>query len=487
MPHMRPFRSLVGLLLMLLSHTAFAQQTLWTIFNTSNSDIAGNNILALTTDAKGNKWVGTNLGLCRLTGRTWTDYTMFNKKLKDQFINCLTTDKEGNLWLGTDDYGVMKFDGVHWTEYTAETKRYGMKFIREITIDRQGTLWIGVTLGGLLSFDGTHWQKYTQQSSSLVSDFIHCVTIDKRGRKWIGTNEGISLLNGEQWSTFTTTNSSLPHNNVPSIVEAADGSFWMGTLGGLAHYDGSRWTTYTVDNSPLPSDQVNDLAIDEGGLLWIATAKGVASFDGHKHWQTFTPANSPIPQASVNCIAIDAQGSKWFGTDSRGLVRFSGQSIAGTVRDERGTPIEGITLSIGNATVTTDKEGRYTAHLPVGSTFVARPVSEGRSATPESRQYSSLSRSLLNEDYTLSSGMEAQGRSTEKITVNPFLSQGYITISMESEVAEVEFVGSDGRSVRTLPQYRNGQRITISKMPKDSYTLHIRTNKGEKTLRFNLK
>nr|MCR5064475.1 hypothetical protein [Bacteroidales bacterium] len=94
---------------------------------------------------------------------------------------------------------------------------------------------------------------------------------------------------------------------------------------------------------------------------------------------------------------------------------------------------------------------------------------------------------MFHQDFTASSGMEAQGASKERVVVNPFLDQGYITISMESPVAEVEFVGPDGQSVRKLPQYRNEARITISKMPKMNYTLFIRTEKGEKKLLFNLK
>ena len=79
----------------------------WTIYDTRNSDICGNNISALAADSKG-VWAGTYQGLCRLIGPAWMDYAMFNEKLKDQSVNCLMIDARGILWIGTDDHGIIE-------------------------------------------------------------------------------------------------------------------------------------------------------------------------------------------------------------------------------------------------------------------------------------------------------------------------------------------------------------------------------------------
>lgn len=133
-------------------------QEQWTIYNTRNSEIGGNTIMALTSDSKGNLWVGTNLGLCRLKGRTWTDYAMFNSKLKDQYVDCLVVDQHGVLWIGTDDYGVIEFNGSQWTEHIKETKRLNMQYIKDIAIDKEDVKWIGVSLNGLVRYDGQDWE-----------------------------------------------------------------------------------------------------------------------------------------------------------------------------------------------------------------------------------------------------------------------------------------------------------------------------------------
>lgn len=483
---MKSFISLSSIFFLLaVSLSATAQN--WLTFNVSNSEISGNTILALATDKKDNKWVGTNLGLCRYAGKTWTDFAMFNEKLKDQFVNCLNVDNKGTLWIGTDDYGVIEYNGSRWTEHTAETKQLNMKFIREIAIDRNDVKWIGVTLGGLVKYDNKHWTKYTQESSGLLSDFILCVTIDQRNNKWIGTNDGLCVFDDEHWTTYTTKNSGLPHNIVPAVVVDDNNVKWIGTLGGLCRFDGQTWKIFNKLNSQLPSDQINDLAFDASGMLWIATDNGLAVFDGQNNWRIFSPANCPLPSKVIQNIAIDAQGNKWFGSDFAGLTRFTGQGIQGRVTDSKGAPKQGVQIVCGDRNATTDNNGYYYIEVPSKSSPVLQPQMDGYSFEPASITLPNILSFAFDKNFTISDGMAAEGNSPEKVMVNPNLAEGYITISMESAEAEVEFATTDGVVIRTIPHYKNGAHISISKMPKNNYTLNIRTAKGEKSLKFNLK
>lgn len=458
----------------------------WTRFTMKNSEL-GNTILAMASDKKGNKWFGTELGMAKLTGKTWTDFSMFNEKLKDQYVNCLTVDGKNMLWIGTDDYGVIEFDGSRWTEHKEQMKRLQMKFISKIAIDHNDVKWIGVTLGGLVRYDGRDWTKFTSTDSELLSDFILCVTIDRANRKWIGTNDGPSVYNDRVWTSYTTKNSKLPDNIVPAIIIDKNDVKWLGTLGGLVRVEGDNWTVYTTDNSPLPCNQVNDLAFDPSGAIWMVTDNGVALFDGKDSWRIYTSKETMLPKDVHRRIMVDNVGNKWFGSNMQGLTRFSAHPVMGRVIDDRGTPLAGITISDGRQETVTDAEGRYYIEVPASATLTLTPTDDMRKFEPASRKLTQVGGAMFNQDFTASSGMEAQGASKERVVINPFLDQGYITITMESPVAEVEFVGPDGTSVRKLPQYRNGARITISKMPKMNYTLFIRTDKGEKKLLFNLK
>ncbi len=501
------------LLGMALPFVAMAQEKNWHHYTTQNSGLLGNNILATTTDKRGNIWVGTDMGLCSLKGTAWTDYSQFNEKLKGQFVNCLTIDNNQDLWIGTDDYGVIKFNGRYWTEYTDKTKELKMKFIREISIDKNNVKWIGVTLGGLVRYNDIEWYKYSSETTDkLLSDFILCVAIDRGNRKWIGTNDGLSVYNDHVWRSYTTENSPLPHNIIPAIAMDKNNVKWLGTLAGLVRYDDKEWKIYDDRNTWLPSIQINDLAFDKNGMLWIVTAKGVALFDCQSNWLFFTHENSPLPKEGITNIVVDAQGRKWIGTTFHGLYCYSGQGVKGRVTDETGEGVEGVVVRCGDNDYRTDANGYYQAEVATGSSIVITPSAEGHYFEPASRSLSQIRTFTFQQDFTVYEGqladagtasdgdklagtsgneqnnkLTARGSSKEKVSVTPYLQAGYITIEMESAVAEVEFVNSRGISVRTIPQYKNGARIPINKMAKDNYMLYIRTKNGEKSLRFNLK
>ena len=45
----------------------------------------------------------------------------------------------------------------------------------------------------------------------------------------------------------------------------------------------------------------------------------------------------------------------------------------------------------------------------------------------------------------------------------------------------------NGKVVKTVPSYKNGQRINIGRMTKGMYTVGVKTVRGEKKIKFNLK
>lgn len=465
-------------------NSVFAQN--WTRFTMQNSEL-GNSILAMASDKKNVKWFGTELGMARLTGKTWTDFSMFNEKLKGQYVNCLTVDANNVLWIGTDDYGVIEFDGSRWTEYKDEMKRLQMKFISKIAIDRNDVKWIGVTLGGLVRYDGREWKKYTSNDSELLSDFILCVAVDKGNKKWIGTNDGLSVYDERRWISYTKQNSKLPDNIVPAVIIDKNDVKWIATLGGLVRLEGTEWTVFNTSNSPIPCNQVNDLAFDPSGGIWMVTDKGVALFDGKNRWKVYNDKNTIIPKDVLRRVMVDGQGSKWFGCSLQGLVRFIAQPVMGRVVNDKGEPVAGIKIKCGNEEAVTDANGDYYLEVATNATVIITPEADGRTVEPAEIKLTTVKGASFGNNFEVSSGLVAQGTSTERVVVNPYLEQGYITISMESPVAEVEFVNSQGVSIRTIPQYKNEARITISKMPRTNYTLYIRTAKGEKKLLFNLK
>lgn len=432
-------------LIFAIAALAMQAQT-WANYTAKNSGLASNNILALATDSRGTVWVGTTQGLNRYSDGRWTDYADFNEKLKDQFVNCLIV--EGNtLWIGTDDYGIIEFNNGNWYEHAEETHRLNMKYIRDIAIDYAGVKWIGVTLSGFVQYDGVNWNKYTATDSELLSDFILCVTVDKRDRKWIGTNDGLCVFDGRHWTSYTTKNSKMPHNIVLSLAIGKDNIKWIGTLEGLCRFDGENWQIFNTDNSPLPGNQINDLAFDGEGHLWVATDGGVAVFDGEKQWDVFSAGNQ-LPKCMCQNLAIDRSGTIWVGTDEKGLYALSGYTMA-----KPAAPAEELAV----------------AEDPSGEASQAGNAGTGTAA----KQAAS------------SKGDEAQ--SDERIKLVPNLEEGYLVIQMLSPEAEVTFLNAKGEKVRTVPKYRNGGHINISKMKKGTYTVRVKTLSVTRTVKFTLR
>ena len=423
-------QTLATIAVVLVCFSAQAQQNgTWTLYNTKNSDIGGNNIAAITADNKG-VWVGTYQGLCRLNGGSWLDYSMFNEKLKDQSINCMMMDKRGVVWIGTDDYGVIEFDGTHWTEHATETRRLKMKFIKEITQDKDGVFWIGVTLGGIVSYNGYTWEKYTPEDCGLLSDFVLDLAVDRANRKWITTNAGVSVFNDRLWVNYTVENSGLPDNIVPAVAIDKNNVKWFGTLNGLARFDGEEWRIWNTANSHMPGNQVNDLVFDNDGMLWIATSAGAAVFDGVDRWVVFTSKNSLLPAGNIYKVAVSRQGDVWFGSDAKGLAKLS------------------------------------------GFVMPAKEVAASEKTEVESQQ---------------AENAQQQPAAEERVRISPHLSEGYITISIESPSATVTFTNKAGKVVKTVTNYRNGQKIMINKLPKGMYNVGVATARGEKKIKFNLK
>lgn len=431
------------LFMMALALTSNAQR--WSYYNTKNSGLIGNNILAVASDNRGGLWVGTTQGLNKFKDGQWTDYADFNEKLKDQFVNCLVV--EGNtLWIGTDDYGIIEFNGNRWYEHAEETHRLNMKYIRDIAVDHAGVKWIGVTLSGFVQYDGVNWNKYTAAESDLLSDFILRVVVDNRDRKWIGTNDGLCVFDGRRWISYTTKNSKIPHNICLSVAIDKNNVKWIGTLEGLARFDGETWTTYNIDNSPIPGNQINDLEFDKEGHLWMATDGGVAVFDCDKRWDVFSAGNQ-LPKCMYQNVTIDRNGNIWFGTDEKGLYCLSDYHMA----------------------------EQTAADNPAGENALA---DNANGSTAGSSSNAAKAKTAADNE------TEAKD---EPIRLTPNLQEGTLSISMLAPEAEVTFFNAKGEKVRSVPKYRNGTNINISKMKKGTYTVKVKSASGTRSVKFTLK
>jgi hypothetical protein len=313
----------LSLLTILILNLSLPQTQEWVVYNTSNSGLSNDYVLAIAIDGQGNRWIGTaGGGLAKFDGVNWTVYNTSNSGLPENTVYVIAIDKEGNKWIGTGG-GLAKFDGINWIVYNTSNSGLPSNYVSAIAIDGQGNKWIGTLGGGLAKFDGVNWTVYNTLNSSLASNRVWAIALDGQENKWIGTfGGGLAKFDGVNWTVYNSSNSGLPYDYVYAIAIDGQGNKWIGTYsGGLAKFDGVNWTVYNTLNSNLPYNDVWEIAIDEQGNKWIGTYRGLAKFDG-VNWTVYNTSNSGLPSNDVWAIAVDGQGNKWIGTYGRGIAVY---------------------------------------------------------------------------------------------------------------------------------------------------------------------
>lgn len=358
---------------------------------TMANGLAGNEILSITEDARGDLWFGMRgAGLCQYRGEAFSSYTSFRPI-------SLAEDAQGVLHAGTS-LGIARREGdgfsewhpeggfTSWTystsadaqgrvgfaENLADPKRAGFSEFEGGKVrvlgaaedrvdifwsmhDRRDRLWLAGRRGIERWSDGQCVRYGTEQGIGNINGLCLYESLD--GSIWAGTDGGgLSRIDSTSITTWTT-EEGLPNNVVWCITEDAGGALWIATLGGLGRYDGTSFLTFTTQHG-LPDDNINQLLITRGGELVIGTLKGIAvltgwsdaegkamPFDGdlvradNRTIEKFSPIfevyNSatgfPVKdvQTSERSLFEDSQGVVWIatGSDRTGLVRYDPKAL----------------------------------------------------------------------------------------------------------------------------------------------------------------
>ena len=310
-----------------IANTVYGQDSVWTVYNTSNSGLPHNNVHGIAIDGNGNKWILTlGGGLAKYDGTNWNIYNTSNSGLPNNYTHAIAIDGTGNKWIGTPCCGLGKYDGTNWTVYNISNSGLPDNNVYVIVTDGNGNKWIGTRGGGIAKYDGSTWTVYNTSNSGLPGNWIDAIAIESNGNMWIGTTfNGLAKFDGTNWTVYDIYNSGLPSNWVEAIAIDSNGNKWIGTYGaGIAKYDGTNWSVYSTSNSGLPDNAVMSIVIDINGNKWIGTYGGIAKYDG-TNWTVYNGWNSGLPPNFVMSIAIESNGNKWIGTEGGGIAKFSDQ------------------------------------------------------------------------------------------------------------------------------------------------------------------
>lgn len=168
-----------------------------------------NRIDDIFEDSDNNIWVGTGLGLCRLSNFSesngiynWDKTFFTNNVVLSSRIHSLYQDKKRNVWIAADK-GIASYnlDNGKIKTYT-NIKGYDLSSATSLASDNKGRIWIG-NMKGLYQFDGSSI-KYLNTQTGLTSDEVFSLNYDENENLlYIGTSNGISILDINLFDRYT--------------------------------------------------------------------------------------------------------------------------------------------------------------------------------------------------------------------------------------------------------------------------------------------
>ncbi len=164
-------------------------------------DSAKNNrINEIFEDTHKNIWIGSNLGLCKLSnlsakpGKTdWKKFFFTGDPVLSSRIAAITQDSENNIWFaGEKGIGKFSFNNDAVISFT-NILEYDLSSSTSIAFDSKKRIWVG-TMRGLFLIDGKSIKLLNKQTG-LPSDEVYSLYFDKeKNYLYVGTSNGISFL-----------------------------------------------------------------------------------------------------------------------------------------------------------------------------------------------------------------------------------------------------------------------------------------------------
>ncbi|RDY28197.1 histidine kinase [Romboutsia weinsteinii] len=297
--------------------------------------ILSNVIYAVEEDKYGNIWIGTELGVNKVSKdfEVLETYpiSVTENSLGESEVYVLYCDDESDLvWAGTDSSGVFKIDTkikniTGYRNNPMDKKSIPSNQIGAIMRDREGNLWIGTT-DGLATYNEQNdnfdiYKNKIYDKNSLVYDDVRSLIEDREGVIWVGTYSGISIFDTK--SSITHYNAGpdddylLNENMIHGVYEDNEGYIWVGTKSkGVNIIDRKNMTSTYIDtenNITMSSNSINDITGYED-FIFIATDNGLIKIDKKsKNIKNYNLEDGIINE-KIKDILVDDKGYLWLGT-----------------------------------------------------------------------------------------------------------------------------------------------------------------------------
>lgn len=307
-----------------------------------NNSISDGYNRAITQDAEGNIWLGTNLGLTCIHSNSnrisrYRSSTL-PSSLQSSSINTLITDNRGTIWIGTYFGGVSYFNpGMQHYSYIVSNEENKPAFpaIGSFCEDNQGQVWVGSEGGGVYCYDPVKQtlDNFNTVNSNISSNYIKEIYKERRSNNiWIVTdNSGVLNQLDPVSGRFIQHPIILSDKESPRAIysiEIFEKTLFLGTELGLIAYDvNTRKSTFVYKEKDQFNAYSNDLLIDSKRRLWFANMNTVISYSLDDFEFTYYNYNINVSQLESNGIANlffeDKSGQIFLGTNGYGVLKLN--------------------------------------------------------------------------------------------------------------------------------------------------------------------
>jgi ligand-binding sensor domain-containing protein len=262
------------------------------------------------SDAKGEIWACTGIGVYRISGN------QMQTPAPGLNAHAFFAGKEGDLWIGTNGSGLSHLQPRQVRMYTSADGLLS-DIAMAVLPAHDGLLWVGTNCG-LAAFDGKKFRPFSERDG-LTNSCVWTLAEDHEHNLWIGTYGGGLFRYRDGVFKQYTMEQGLPSRIVFQIRVAQDDSLWIATPDGLSTMKDGRFRNYTSDDG-LSSTRILDIHQDHAGTVWIATQGGVDRFAGGR----FVPVRAAPSTEDVLArrFAEDSQGNLYATNMPQGVSRM---------------------------------------------------------------------------------------------------------------------------------------------------------------------
>jgi len=319
-------------------------QKFTSVFHNSkdNLSLPNNFVLSIYETKKGEIWIGTTNGLCRLVNRkgdTFRFKQYYTQNNESVYVQDIKEDYLGNLWVATKTNGLLKLDPISKKMLPFSVNQNQINTdVRTLDFDKKGVAWIGTYEGvSTIQKNGSILKVYNNPEKKTSFGKIKSIFTDKKGSVWIGSYyDGISIWD-ESNNNFTNLNqnsgsSALSYDVVSSLAADANKNIYIGTEGaGITVFDSKTGMTSKInsaDSNGISFNNIKSLCLSDSGILWIGSfTEGLAAYDIKS--KRFVNEKIDINLKKIvkeSGVYVIKKGRKndifWIGTFGKGLIRY---------------------------------------------------------------------------------------------------------------------------------------------------------------------